>query len=85
MNYRVYPSIGIARLGNSDEFFIGPEVIGSRGWELDTGAEVTRFKDAQYRVRKQAARFHLFQQADADSPKVHTNMRPAGMLGNLVL
>lgn len=67
MTFRIYPSIGIARLGNSDEFFIGPEVMGSRGRELDSGAEVTRFKDAQFRVRKQAARFHLFQQPDSGS------------------
>ena len=29
MKYRICPSIGIARLGDSDEFFIGQEVIGS--------------------------------------------------------
>ena len=61
MSFRIFPSIGIARLGNSAEFFVGAEVLGSVGRELDTGAEVTRFKDAQFRVRKQAARFHLFE------------------------
>jgi hypothetical protein len=68
MKYRIYPSIGIVRLGDSDEFFVGPEVLASHGRELDTGAEVTRFKDAQFRVRKQVARFHLFQQADDNAP-----------------
>jgi hypothetical protein len=67
MEYRIFPSIGIARLGDSDETFVGPEVIGSRGRELD-GSEVARFKDASFRVRKQAARFHVFQRADASSP-----------------
>ncbi len=63
MSFRIFPSIGIARLGNSTEFFVGPEVLGSIGRELTTGAEVTQFKDAQFRVRKQAARFYLYEDA----------------------
>ena len=69
MEYRVFPSIGIARLGNSDEVFVGPEVIGSRGREF-SGTEVASFKDAQFRIRKQAARFYVFQRNDAGSPWV---------------
>ena len=69
MQYRIFPPLGIARLGDSDETFVGPEVIGSRGRELD-GSEVGSFKDASFRVRKQAARFHVFQRADAGSPWV---------------
>lgn len=63
MEYQVFPSIGIARIGNSPSFFIGPERIGSRGSEITaTGeAEVSNFKDPNFRVKKQAARFHLFQ------------------------
>ncbi|HEV3311050.1 MAG TPA: LodA/GoxA family CTQ-dependent oxidase [Chloroflexota bacterium] len=70
MQYRIFPAIGIARIGNSTDFFIGPEVVGSVGRELATAAEVTQFKDAQFRVRKQAARFHVFQRADNQSPWV---------------
>src|SRR5438067_3186464 len=67
MEYHIFPAIGIARLGDSNEVFVGPEVNGSHGREL-TGAEVQTFKDASYRVRKQAARFHVFQRNDAASP-----------------
>jgi hypothetical protein len=67
VQYRIFPALGIARLGDSAEVFVGPEVIGSRGREL-AGAEVTSFKDASFRIRKQAARFHVFQRPDANSP-----------------
>jgi hypothetical protein len=69
VQYRIFPAIGMARLGDSDEMFACPEVIGSRGRELD-GSEVASFKDAAFRVRKQAARFHVFQRADANAPWV---------------
>jgi L-lysine epsilon oxidase-like protein len=52
---KIYPPIGIARLGNSkDEYFIGPErpdeVIVPPGG----------FRDASGLIKRQAARFHLF-------------------------
>ncbi|SFI58340.1 LodA/GoxA family CTQ-dependent oxidase [Planctomicrobium piriforme] len=65
MEYRIFPSIGIARIGNSPECFIGPERVSSRGVELTvTGeVEVANYKDAGFRTKKQAARFHLFERA----------------------
>jgi hypothetical protein len=65
MEYRVFPAIGIARIGNSPEFFVGPESLGSLGHELSAGdeSEVLSFKDAEFRTRKQIARFHLYQRA----------------------
>lgn len=52
---KIYPGIGIARLGDSpDSFFIGPE---SPGLGPQSGTE---FKDAQGRVARQAARFRVF-------------------------
>jgi hypothetical protein len=67
MKYRIYPPIGIARLGNSPSFFVGPENRDEPGVEIaDDGSEspVTSFKDASFRVKPQAARFRLFQFAD---------------------
>lgn len=56
--YKIHPAIGIARLGNSPDFFIGPELIGE---ELNpTGG----FKDNQCRVKRQAARFRIFAHHD---------------------
>ena len=56
--YRIHPAIGIARVGNSPEFFIGPERLGER--PEPTGG----FKDAQCRVKRQAARFRIFAHHD---------------------
>lgn len=56
--YSIHPAIGIARLGNSpSEFFVGPE----RPRELPMPGS---FKDAQLRVKRQAARFRIFAHHD---------------------
>lgn len=52
---KIHPAIGIARLGNSPtEFFIGPESLGVH--TRPRGG----YKDAQGRIKRQAARFRLF-------------------------
>ncbi|MEV6279824.1 LodA/GoxA family CTQ-dependent oxidase [Nocardia sp. NPDC051832] len=56
--YRIHPAIGIARVGNSPEFFIGPE----RRNELPDPPG--GFKDPQCRVKRQAARFRIFAHHD---------------------
>lgn len=57
--FKIHPAIGIARVGNSpDEFFIGPERLGEHP-EPPGG-----FKDAQCRVKRQAARFRIFAHHD---------------------
>lgn len=57
--YKIHPAIGIARVGNSpDEFFIGPELVGK--FPDPQGG----FKDAQCRVKRQAARFRIFAHHD---------------------
>lgn len=56
--YKIHPAIGIARVGNSPEFFVGPERLGERP-EPAGG-----FKDAQCRVKRQAARFRIFAHHD---------------------
>ena len=72
MIYKIFPPIGIARVGNSlTEFFIGPETPESLGTELHADgseAPVERFKDASFSVKRQAARFHLFEFDPAGGP-----------------
>jgi plastocyanin len=52
---KIHSAIGIARVGNSpDQFFIGPEKPGDRT------PPVGGYKDAQGRIKRQAARFRLF-------------------------
>lgn len=50
----VYPGVGIARLGNSPEYFIGPETAGQ------PIPKDFNFKDSLGRVKKQAARFRIY-------------------------
>lgn len=51
----IHPTLGVARVGNSpDEFFVGPEAPGVRGNPMGG------FKDAQGRVKRQAARFRVY-------------------------
>nr|AHZ89324.1 hypothetical protein [uncultured bacterium 'pool 3 contig00022'] len=51
---KIFPSIGIARLGNSSAFFVGPEIPG------DQRPPSGRYKDSHCRIKRQAARFRLF-------------------------
>src|SRR5260370_24662505 len=52
---KIHPAIGIARLGNSATgFFIGPEKPGV------SPRPRSGYRDAQHRMKRQAARFRLF-------------------------
>lgn len=69
--YKIHPAIGIARVGNSpDEFYLAPESLAelpiacsANGTPQTKDKEyqrVTTFKDAQQRIKKQAARFTIY-------------------------
>lgn len=70
--FKIHPSIGVARLGDSPtEFYLSPDEAGVLPIEctpdgrpvLDPDGKeqrVTTFKDAQSRVKRQAARFRLY-------------------------
>ena len=51
---KIFPSIGVARLGNSPESFVGPEIPGDRTPPPDG------YRDSHCRIKRQAARFRLF-------------------------
>lgn len=65
MIYRIFPSIGIARLGEDDNFFLSAERAGAGPGELQpdgTVIPVAQYKDAtRTKIRKQGARFHIFE------------------------
>jgi L-lysine epsilon oxidase-like protein len=69
--YRIFPSIGVARVGEETGYFIGSEAPGSGPTELTPNSPappVTRFKDAsRTKVRKQGARFRLFKSDDGQT------------------
>ena len=50
----IYPSIGVARVGNSDEYVYGPEVPDPL--PLPPGS----YRDGQRRLKRQAARFRIY-------------------------
>ena len=62
IEYKIYPSIGIARVGNAPEkFYIGPETY--RGLPINPdGREFveTDFRDGSGRLCRQAARFRIY-------------------------
>ena len=75
--FSIHPSIGIARLGNSTtDFYLAPEKIGGLPFECDprgnpirlnnSHVPVMKFKDAQGRIKRQAARFKIFKYDDAN-------------------
>ena len=69
--FRVHPAIGVARMGDApDVFFIGPEEPGVPGnWNRNTN-EFDSFRDDQGRIKRQAARFRVFEYPqDGSSPK----------------
>jgi len=71
MKFRIFPSIGIARLGEDTNFFLCPERPGDDPGELKadgTVTPVTHFKNAtKTKIRKQGARFHIFESEDGVS------------------
>ncbi|WP_162159671.1 LodA/GoxA family CTQ-dependent oxidase [Cystobacter fuscus] len=60
--FRIHPAVGVARVGNSpEEFFVGPERPGEPA-NFDLAQKKFRpFKDSQGRIKRQAARFRVFE------------------------
>lgn len=63
---KVFPTIGIARLGNSPEYFAGPEIPFPAPPPLPPGGT---YKDDFCRIKRQAQRFRLFGFYDDNSVK----------------
>lgn len=60
---RVHPGIGIARLGNSDEYFIGPEapgVVVDPGGSGGPGPDGGSYRDKDMKLKRQAQRFRVY-------------------------
>jgi L-lysine 6-oxidase len=81
MRFEIHPSIGVARVGNSPgQFYLAPDEIGASPDECEPdgtpivkdglAAPVQQFKDANGRVRRQAARFRVlaFTENGLDDP-----------------
>ncbi|HKV41440.1 MAG TPA: LodA/GoxA family CTQ-dependent oxidase [Blastocatellia bacterium] len=80
MTFKIHPAIGIARVGDSPtDFYLAPEEAGALPIECDhdgkavlspDGKEqpIKSFKDAEMRVKRQAARFRVYAYDGTDSP-----------------
>ncbi|MCE3289839.1 MAG: lodA 2, partial [Caulobacter sp.] len=70
MKFKIFPPIGIARIGDSpDEWFIGPEIPGA--YQRPEGG----YKSADCKIKRQGARFRIFAFDDAHNP-ILENGRP---------
>ncbi len=59
--YKIHPSIGLARLGDSDEFYVAPSSIGGLPTIVDNAQKnVESFKDCSGKIKKQAAHFKIY-------------------------
>ena len=86
-NYRIHPAIGIARVGNSKDFYIGPETqagavdstgqpIRTAGLPIRKGTEDTPItssdiRDATGGFKRQAARFKIYQYPEQTGPETY--------------
>ncbi|MFT4152911.1 LodA/GoxA family CTQ-dependent oxidase [Parafilimonas sp.] len=63
--FKIFPSIGIARVGGSStEYFVCPENENSLGIDVDSSGnenELTSFKDPMGLIKRQAARFKIYE------------------------
>ena len=74
-NIRIHPAIGFARVGNSDDFYLGPETMAASpiagsdltgGLPIQKGTENTPItsadiRDSEGKLKRQAARFKIYQ------------------------
>lgn len=65
-HFRIHPAIGVARVGNAPEgHFVGPEHPGIPGNWVDGAFQ--SFRDEAGRIKRQAARFRVFEYIDSSS------------------
>lgn len=60
---RIHPGMGMARMGNSDEFYIGPEApfhVVDPGGSGGPGPKGGTYRDSQSRLKRQAQRFRVY-------------------------
>ncbi len=75
--FEIHPKIGVARLGNSPaDFYLEPDTVGGLPLACDAqgnaqGGQVSVFKDVMGRIKRQAAKFRVFEQDNGSSREVN--------------
>ncbi len=71
IKYRIHPAIGVARVGDSpDDFFIGPEAPGvppTLNKPDGSSAQPGKYKDQQHKIKRQGARFRIYEYTEDDA------------------
>lgn len=83
LNFRIHPAIGIARVGNSADYYLGPETAAgdtsatpSGGLPIKKDTESTTItssdlRDKEGAFKRQAARFKIYQYADSPGTETY--------------
>lgn len=82
---RIHPGIGVARLGDSDEFYIGPEapgVVVDPGGSGGPGPSGGTYRDGQARLKRQAQRYRVYAY-DVDDKVVAELTSDSGLVESL--
>ena len=69
--YKIFPAIGVARVGTSQEYYLAPETSG--GLPILPGGgdfQSTDFRDSSGELRRQGARFRVYRYPEAGGPPV---------------
>jgi len=74
-HFKIHPAIGVARVGDSEDYYLAPETPGGLPLLPDGRPFTPRdFRDAHHALRRQGARFTVFRYAGPDDPG--TEVRP---------
>ncbi|HLJ90227.1 MAG TPA: LodA/GoxA family CTQ-dependent oxidase [Candidatus Angelobacter sp.] len=77
MTYKIHPAIGVARLGNSQEFYLEPRVAGQLPVMPDGKPfKPSDFRDRDKKMRRQGAQFEVFKYDDNGTSTVGVPVRP---------
>jgi hypothetical protein len=69
MSYRIHPAVGVVRVGDSPEFYLAPEKLGSLPILPDGGAFTPAdFRDKDGNLRRQGERFEVYSYRDETDP-----------------
>lgn len=82
---RIHPGIGIARLGDSDEFYVGPEapgVVVDPGGSGGPGPKGGTYRDSGARLKRQAQRYRVYGY-DAEGKVVAELTSDSGLINSM--
>src|SRR5260370_26199951 len=73
-HFRIHPAIGVARMGNSSNHFVGTETPGVPCNWNDGKQAFNSFRDSEWKILRQGPRFRVFEY-DEDATGALSNPR----------